>query len=65
MPDATPHFLFRTSYGYWNVMRGRQLLAGRSDLFEALTLLWYFIRLHRQDSGDIAALPGTAQAAAR
>lgn len=47
MPDATHHYLFRTSYGLWNVMRGRQLLAGRSDLFEALSLLWYFSRLQR------------------
>lgn len=47
MPDATPHYLLRTSYGYWNVMRGRQLLAGRSDLFDALSLLWHFARLQR------------------
>lgn len=47
MSDATQHYLFRTSYGHWNVMRGRQLLAGRYDLFEALNLLWYFARLRR------------------
>ncbi len=47
MPDATHHYLFRTSYGHWNVMRGRQLLAGRRNLFEALDLLWYFARLQR------------------
>lgn len=47
MPDATHPYLFRTPYGHWKVMRGRQLLAGRSDLFDALNLLWYFTRLQR------------------
>lgn len=65
MPDATQHFLSRTSDGCWNVMRGRQLLAGRRHLFEALTLLWYFIRLHRvRACGDAAASftrPGDAR----
>jgi hypothetical protein len=50
MPDTSQHFLIRSSYGCWNVMRGRQLLAGRSDLFDALTLLWYFMRLHRGEA---------------
>ncbi|WP_181394006.1 hypothetical protein [Stenotrophomonas sp. HMWF003] len=57
MLDATQHYLFRTSYGHWNVMRGRQLLAGRRDLFEALDLLWYFARLqrgHMHERGGIA-----------
>lgn len=65
MPDTSYHHLRRTSYGYWNVMRGRQLLAGRQDLFDALTLLWHFARLHRHGSGDAASPPHPAAYRAR
>ncbi len=62
MPDTSQHFLVRASYGCWNVMHGRQLLAGRSDLFDALTLLWYFIRLHRGSAATAPqARPGGGQ----
>lgn len=57
MSDTPQHFPIRTGYGCWNVMRGRQLLAGRRDLFDALTLLWFFKRLHR----GAAAAPTPAQ----
>lgn len=59
MSDTAQHFLIRSSYGCWNVMRGRQLLAGRRDLFDALTLLWYFMRLHRgATTAPMPAQPG-------
>ncbi|WP_414492080.1 hypothetical protein [Stenotrophomonas maltophilia] len=47
MPQVNQHYLFRNIVGHWVVMRDRQLLAGREDMFEALSLLWHFIRLYQ------------------
>ncbi|KOQ76326.1 hypothetical protein ABW45_11775 [Stenotrophomonas maltophilia] len=52
MADLSQHTLIYTEYGYWNVMRGRQLLGGRTCLAEALALIYYFSRLHRAEALD-------------
>ncbi|MCU1039236.1 MULTISPECIES: hypothetical protein [Stenotrophomonas] len=58
MTDLSQHTLIYTEYGCWNVMRGRQLLGGRTCLAEALALIYYFSRLHRADALDSVAQPG-------
>lgn len=58
MTDLSQHTLIYTEYGHWNVMRGRQLLGGRTSLAEALALIYYFNRLHRADALDPIAWRG-------
>lgn len=58
MADLFRHTLIYTEYGHWNVMRGRQLLGGRTCLAEALALLDYFRRLQRAEALHSPAQPG-------